>query len=71
MDKVKLRMAYLILNVFLYVMFIGFSIYVIVNRKGIYQVGMASYWFWMLLFLLFISLLYSMRIRSWIKKGKL
>ncbi len=67
----KLRIAWIIPNVFFYLMFIGALIFVAVNAKDINEIGMMSLWIF-ILFLLFVgSVLGSIRIWYWIENGKM
>lgn len=52
MKNTKLRIAWIIPNVFCYLMFIGALIFVVSNAEGIKGIGQAPYWTLMLLALL-------------------
>ncbi|MEW9053801.1 MAG: hypothetical protein AB2392_21760 [Neobacillus sp.] len=69
--KNKLRIIWIIPNVICYFMFIASSFFVFSNIKELEEVGRLTIWFITLLLLLFVSLLGSYRISSWIKEGKL
>ncbi|WP_245308273.1 hypothetical protein [Halalkalibacter urbisdiaboli] len=71
LKNIKLRIIWLIPTIFMWLMFIGFSIWVFVNAEGLIQIEMLSSWVLKLLFLFIISLLGSYRMWSWIKEGKL
>jgi len=67
----KLRLVWIIPNVFMYLMFAGFSTFVIKHAKELKEIGSLSIWVWMLLLLLFVCIFCSVRIRVWIKEGKM
>ncbi|WP_080846266.1 hypothetical protein [Cytobacillus gottheilii] len=71
MNNYKLRIIYIIPNVFCYLMVIGFSFFVFRNAKGLEELGRLSIWVIMLLLLFFVSIYGSYRIWSWIKEGKI
>ncbi|KAB2335591.1 hypothetical protein [Bacillus mesophilum] len=71
MNIYKLRIIYIIPNVFCYLMVIGFSIFVFSNAKGIEELSRLSIWVIILLLLFFVSIYGSYRIWSWIKEGKM
>ena len=71
MKNNKLRLGWIIPNVFCYLMFIGFSSFVLVNAKGLAEINSLSIWVFMLLLLLLVSLIGSYRIWTWIKEGKM
>jgi len=67
----KLRFLYILLNIFLYLMFVGESGFVIINWNGLKEIDRLPVSVITMLLLLFVSLLKSFRIRKWIKEGKL
>lgn len=71
MKNKKLRIIWIIPNVFCYLMFIGALIFVIVNSEGIEEIGKMSFWIFTLFLLLLVSVLGSLRIWYWIVKGKM
>lgn len=71
MKNNKLRVAWIIPNVFCYLMFIGFSSFVLINAKGLEEINRLSIWVVMLLLLLLVSIFGSYRIWTWIKEGKI
>lgn len=66
-----LRLFWIIPNVICYLMFIGFSTFVIVNFEGLKEINRLSIWVIAMLSLLIVSIFGSFRIRNWIKEGKL
>ncbi|WP_225217745.1 hypothetical protein [Sporosarcina gallistercoris] len=71
MKNTKLRVAWIVPNIFIYLMFIGALIFMTINAKEIQEIGMASLWIFNLFVLFVGSILGSLRIRNWIKKGKM
>ena len=67
----KLRLVWIIPNVFCYLMVIGLSIFVLSQAKELEEINRLSLFVFTLFALLFISLFGSYRIRMWIKAGKL
>lgn len=71
MKNTKLRVAWVVPNVFCYLMFIGSLIFVSVNAEGIKETGRMSMWILLLLALFLVSIFGSVRFWYWIKKAKL
>ena len=71
MKNKKLRIAWIIPNVFCYLMFIGFSTFVIRNVEGLKEINRLTIWVIEMLALLLVSIFGSFRIWKWIKEGKL
>ncbi|MGV3464941.1 MAG: hypothetical protein ACO1OT_06570 [Heyndrickxia sp.] len=69
--NIKLRMAYIILNLFCYSMLIGFSTFVVKNANGLADIGELSKWVLMMFLLLLVCVFETYSIRKWIKEGKL
>jgi hypothetical protein len=67
----KLRIAWIIPNVFCYLMFISFSTFVIRNVEGLKEINRFPIWVIAMLALLLVSIFGSFRIWRWIKEGKL
>jgi drug/metabolite transporter superfamily protein YnfA len=67
----KLRIVWVIPNVFCYLMFIVFSTFVVTNREGLEEINRLSIWVIVMLVLLAVSICGSYRIWAWIKKGKM
>lgn len=70
-SKKNLRMIWIIPNIFLYLMFLGFTGFVLLNFNQIMEIGSGSYWMVLLSVLLILSIMNTVLIRVWIKKGKL
>lgn len=66
-----LRTAYIALNVFCYLMMIGVFIFVVLFADALGEISRLSIWVITLLSLLFVSVLGSVQIVTWIKAGKL
>ncbi|MFJ7936183.1 hypothetical protein [Sporosarcina sp. NPDC096371] len=71
MKNKKLRAAWIIPNVFCYLMFIGALIFVVSNVEGIKEIEEAPYWVLMLSALFVVSFFGSIRIWQWIGKGEM
>ena len=71
MKNTKLRVAYIIPNVFCYLIFIGFSTFVLKNGKDLEDINRLSIWVFMLSILLIVSAFGSIRIWTWMKSGKI
>ena len=71
MKNIKLRIVWIIPNIFCYLMFIGALIFVVSNAEGIKEIGEAPYWVFMLSALFVVSFIGSLRIWHWISKGKM
>ncbi|AXI00965.1 hypothetical protein DV702_15355 [Sporosarcina sp. PTS2304] len=71
LKNTKLRVAWIVPNIFIYLMFIGALIFVTINIKGIQEIGMTSLWIFNLFVLFVGSVLGSLRIKHWIKNGKI
>ena len=71
MKNNKLRLAWIIPNVFCYFMLIGFASFVFINAEGLQEINRLSIWVLMLILLLFYCLFGSFRIWTWIKEGKM
>ncbi|WP_243385764.1 hypothetical protein [Bacillus kexueae] len=73
MKKAKrtLRILYIIPNVLMYISFLGASLFVFLNAKGIAEINRLMIWIVMLLLVLIVSVLQSYHIYTLIKKGEL
>jgi hypothetical protein len=71
MSKQRLRVAWIIPNIFMYLLFVVFSGFVIINANGIREINRLNIWIFFLILLLFIALFGTYRIWVWIKQGKL
>ncbi|MBE1557183.1 hypothetical protein [Sporosarcina limicola] len=68
MKNTKLRIVWIIPNVFCYLMFIGALIFVVRNADGIKEIGETPYWILMLSALFVVSFFGSLRIWKLISK---
>jgi hypothetical protein len=72
MSKQRLRVAWIIPNIFMYLLFVVvFSGFVIINANGLREINRLSIWIFVLILLFFIALFGTYRIWVWIKQGKL
>jgi hypothetical protein len=69
-DK-RLRIAWIGMNIFCYLMFLGFSSFVAMNVDGLAEINRLSIWVIAMLFLFFVCVYGTVQIRGWIKQGKL
>jgi len=69
--NIKLRIVWIIPNVFMYLLFIGFGTFVLINADGLRDINRLGIWVFMLLLILFAALFGSFRIWTWIKQGKI
>ncbi|WP_237179135.1 hypothetical protein [Paenibacillus sp. MMS18-CY102] len=69
--NMKIRVAWIIPNVFMYVLFFGFGSFVLSHANGLRDINRLGIWVFMLIMLLCIALFGSYQIRSWIKQGKI
>lgn len=67
----KLRIAYIIPNLFCYLMLIGLTIWVFINAEGLQAINRLSIYVMFMILLLLVSIIGSYRIWNWIKEGKL
>ena len=70
-NNMKLRIAWIILNVFMYLLFIGVGTFVLINADGLRDINRLGSWVFMLILVLFMALFGSFRIWSWIRGGKI
>lgn len=71
MKNTKLRVSWIIPNVFCYLMFIGSTIFIIQNSQGLQETNRLNIWVFAVILLFIISMFGSVRIWSWIKAGKM
>nr|WP_229677415.1 hypothetical protein [Psychrobacillus lasiicapitis] len=71
LKNTKLRMVWILNNIFCYLMFIGFSIFVVINKEDLLLINRLSIWVIAMLLLLMLSMFGTYRIYGWIKEGKL
>jgi hypothetical protein len=69
--NIKLRMIWIIPNVFCYLLLIGISIFIALNTESLLEIGRLGIWVLTLLVLLLVSIFGSYRIWTWIKDGKM
>ncbi|MDU0206284.1 hypothetical protein ACYEXS_36250 [Paenibacillus sp. MAH-36] len=66
-----LRIAYIIPNVFMYILIFGLSVFVFTSVEELKDVNRLEIWLFNLVILLLAALFGSYRIWSWVKRGKL
>ncbi|WP_246078996.1 hypothetical protein [Paenibacillus piri] len=69
--RLKLRIIWLIPNLFMYAMFVGLSCFILLNAEGLMEIERMGIWLFMLFMLLGVAVLGSIRIYIWIKQGKM
>ena len=67
----KLRFAWIIPNVFCYLMFIGFSTFVALNAEGLQEISRLDISVFAMIILFLVSIFGSYRIWTWIKEGEM
>ncbi|MDG5785959.1 hypothetical protein QA612_00545 [Evansella sp. AB-P1] len=71
MKNTKLRVAWIIPNVFCYLMLIGFSSFIALNAEGLKEISRLGIWVFVMIILFLVSIFGSYRIWTWIKEGKI
>ncbi|MFZ0577217.1 MAG: hypothetical protein WBB56_10655 [Psychrobacillus psychrotolerans] len=71
MKNTKLRIAWIIPNVFCYLMLLGLSIWTVANSEGFEEINRLSLYVIFMLLLFLVSVYGSYRIWTWIKEGKI
>ncbi|MEK5207125.1 hypothetical protein [Psychrobacillus sp. FSL H8-0510] len=71
MKNTKLRIAWIIPNVFCYLMLLGLSIWTVANSEGLEEINRLSLYVIFMLLLFLVSVYGSYRIWTWIKEGKI
>lgn len=71
MKNTTLRAIWILPNIFLYLLFIGVTTFVVVNADGLREINRMGIWVVYLMLLLAVAIFGSFRIRSWIKEGKI
>ena len=71
LKNTKLRIVWIIPNVFCYVMLVVFSIFVALNAEGLQEISQLSIWVFAMILLFLVSIIGSFRIWTWIKEGKI
>lgn len=69
--NVKLRIAWIIPNVLMYVGLVVFTMFVITNITELYTINRLGIWVIALIVLLFVALYGSYRIALWIRYGNM
>jgi hypothetical protein len=67
----RLRMIWIIPNVFCYIMFAGVSTFTVMYAGGLREIDRLGLWVIAMIILLAVSLFGSLQIRRWIKEGKM
>ncbi|RTR33981.1 hypothetical protein EKG37_07150 [Robertmurraya yapensis] len=71
MNNTKLRVVWIIPNIFCYFMFLWISTFVIINWDGLLEIKELGKWVMLDILLFSISIFGSYRIWRWIKDGRL
>ncbi|RDI38015.1 hypothetical protein [Falsibacillus pallidus] len=71
MKNTKLRIVWIIPNVFCYLMLVGLSIWVSANSEGLQEINRLSIYVIFMILLFIVSVFGSYRIWGWIKEGKM
>ncbi|MEK4082475.1 hypothetical protein [Psychrobacillus sp. FSL K6-1415] len=71
MKNTKLRIAWIIPNVFCYLMLFGLSIWTVLNSEGLEEINRLSLYVIFMLLLFLVSVFGSYRIWTWLKEGKI
>ncbi|WP_419961790.1 hypothetical protein [Psychrobacillus sp. BM2] len=71
MKNTKLRIVWIIPNVFCYLMLFGLSIWTVVNSEGLEEINSLSLYVILMLLLFLVSVFGSYRIWTWIKEGEI
>jgi len=71
LKNTKLRIAWIIPNVFCYLMLFGLSIWTVVNSEGLEEINSLSLYVIFMILLFLVSVFGSYRIWTWIKEGEI
>lgn len=71
MKNNKLRVIWIIPNVFCYLMLVGFSIWIVANGEWLHEMNRLSAYVSVMLLLFLVSAFGSYRIWTWIKEGEI
>lgn len=71
MKNIKLRTAWIIPNICMYIAFIVIGVFVLINDSALNDISRRGIWIVMMFLLLFVALFGTLRILSWIKQGKM
>ncbi|MGR3763025.1 hypothetical protein [Rossellomorea sp. NS-SX7] len=71
MKNTKLRLVWVIPNVFCYLMFAGVSAFTVIHAEGLQEIHRLGIWVLAMILLFAVSIFGSYRIWTWIKEGKM
>lgn len=71
MKNTKLRILWIVPNVAMYLVFIGLTVFVMVNGEELQKHQLLGLWLLRLALLLAVALFGTFRILSWIRTGKM
>ncbi|KMY48926.1 hypothetical protein [Peribacillus loiseleuriae] len=71
MENRKLRIMWIIPNVFCHLVLIGLSVWVVANSEGLQEINSLSIYVIFIILLFFVSVFGSYQIWTWIKNGKM
>ncbi|WP_342527670.1 hypothetical protein MKY84_03090 [Chryseomicrobium sp. FSL W7-1435] len=71
MKNTTFRVAWIIPNIFLYLMVIGLASFIIINAEGLREIDRMGIWALYLMLLLAVAIFGSFRIWTWIKQGEM
>lgn len=71
MKQGRLRMVWILLNVWLYLMLIGTTIFIMANAEGLQEINRLFIFIVITLVLGLVAISVSFRIWNWIKEGRL
>ncbi|WLD92879.1 hypothetical protein [Alkalihalobacillus sp. AL-G] len=71
MKNTKLRIVWIIPNVFCYLLLFGLTMWVVANGEGLREINRLSIYVIFMILLFLVSVFGSYRIWRWIKEGKM
>ncbi|TYS78063.1 hypothetical protein FZC85_09535 [Rossellomorea aquimaris] len=71
LKSAKLRIVWIIPNVFCYLMLVGLSIWVVANSEGLQEINRLSIYVIFMILIFLVSVSGSYRIWKWIKEGQM
>jgi|GEM_PF-1724259 len=71
MKNTKLRVLWMVPNIAMYLVFIGLTVFVMLNGEELRKLHLLNSWLLRLALLLLVALLGTFRILSWIRQGKM
>ncbi|WP_240793505.1 hypothetical protein [Psychrobacillus vulpis] len=71
MKNTKLRIVWIIANVFCYLMLFGLSMWVVAISEGLQEINRLSIYVLLMILLFLVSVFGSYRIWAWIKEGEM